>query len=862
MQKDISQIYNLCKRGCGKLNFDLWYKKLEDICEEFSNILVSQYHFERKLKEILSDLLSPLESLAFQMICNPPFVNYNIGLSLPAEPTYVNTINLDSSGVQCKIYMWRKSGYDYNQFDSVKANELLIRLVKNYWKSNLRDDKSKIPSFQYTTTFDLADRSIVTYLQEYPYICSFFCDLDKFKDVNDTHGEDTGDRVILEFSAILDRVTKPHAIAIHRSGDEFIILFPTNSPDQALLLAKEVMDQVVKYDFKVKVKVGTSAGIATINNTEIISYRELETRAEKAVKPGDKIKHRGMARLENIKNDNIQFPTFSEFNMCLAYCILKSNLNSNMPFESPWLNVITKKIYTLIKGKDILAISLTDSVKDLIEWIKPNLDNDIIRASLDSFKDYSPVFSMIDIAFAVCYGIFWAVFFNDLANVSDKNIVLKFNKSKDGFQIIIMPDDYILLQFGAVKEDTEEFQLGGFIYNNTKDSVIDSKLALLIKIGHSELNLPSSLFEEVIVVDDRPTRGGGLPDFWEATIARLVARIEGNANIQAIYVMGGIEFGKETINKLQHVELWSSNIQQIAYKTGMSIQSIQVAQERIGNKVIVPADKESLINHLKDIYQSEYKLEPVYQPTISQKQNRFLHRELNINQIALGRNDGCRVKTIAEAYPVVVEIVRQALTDPIKDQAGEELKELVDFKVHLTNPTQDQIPAFYINEEKSLNDYFKKEFLSDQGLFGSEFQKTGQLQAVLNHLEKTITDLNLQFATRRAILIIPHKVNRDDLAPLGLVSIRCIPRFTHTKVILSYSYTWRTVETLVGFPYSIFGSVKYSEYLTEEVKKRIPPSFSRQIELGEVSYIAHSLHIFMDDYGQNIARRIVDDASY
>jgi hypothetical protein len=56
--------------------------------------------------------------------------------------------------------------------------------------------------------------------------------------------------------------------------------------------------------------------------------------------------------------------------------------------------------------------------------------------------------------------------------------------------------------------------------------------------------------------------------------------------------------------------------------------------------------------------------------------------------------------------------------------------------------------------------------------------------------------------------------------------------------------------------------VKYSEQLTNLLKERLSPEVARQIEFGTVSYIAHSLHFFLDDYGQNIARQIVDEASY
>jgi len=101
----------------------------------------------------------------------------------------------------------------------------------------------------------------------------------------------------------------------------------------------------------------------------------------------------------------------------------------------------------------------------------------------------------------------------------------------------------------------------------------------------------------------------------------------------------------------------------------------------------------------------------------------------------------------------------------------------------------------------------------------------------------------------------------QDLSPLGLVSIRIIPAFTGARTVLHFSFTWRTVEAFVGFPYSIYGSVCYAQRLVQLVRARLAPEPARVVDAGQVSYIAHSLHFFLDTYGQNIARRIIDEAS-
>jgi hypothetical protein len=98
------------------------------------------------------------------------------------------------------------------------------------------------------------------------------------------------------------------------------------------------------------------------------------------------------------------------------------------------------------------------------------------------------------------------------------------------------------------------------------------------------------------------------------------------------------------------------------------------------------------------------------------------------------------------------------------------------------------------------------------------------------------------------------------VAPLGLVCVRIIPRISATRSRFDFSFVWRTVEVLVGFPYSLYGSVKFSEHLTSLLRKGLSAD-GYPIEMGEVSYIAQSLHMFGDEYGQIIAQRIVNDAS-
>lgn len=56
-------------------------------------------------------------------------------------------------------------------------------------------------------------------------LCLAFCDIDHFKIVNDTHGHETGDRVIQMIAQALSRASNDNCHVARQGGDEFVLLF-------------------------------------------------------------------------------------------------------------------------------------------------------------------------------------------------------------------------------------------------------------------------------------------------------------------------------------------------------------------------------------------------------------------------------------------------------------------------------------------------------------------------------------------------------------------------------------------------------------------------------------------------------------
>ena len=118
-----------------------------------------------------------------------------------------------------------------------------------------------------------------------------FIDLDGFKEINDTHGHDAGDIVLIESAQRLENTIRNMDIAARVGGDEFIVLL-TNVKEESSIssIAQKIIDKL-NTDIKVSkqmVHVGASIGIASfpkdandidtlIKNADTAMYRAKES---------------------------------------------------------------------------------------------------------------------------------------------------------------------------------------------------------------------------------------------------------------------------------------------------------------------------------------------------------------------------------------------------------------------------------------------------------------------------------------------------------------------------------------------------------------------------------------------------------
>ena len=92
-----------------------------------------------------------------------------------------------------------------------------------------------------------------------------FMDLDRFKNINDSMGHDSGDRLLCQVAERLVSCTREGDSVARLGGDEFVVLLPgLNSPQQAVRLASEMMS-LLKEPFMIdgnESYIGLSIGVS------------------------------------------------------------------------------------------------------------------------------------------------------------------------------------------------------------------------------------------------------------------------------------------------------------------------------------------------------------------------------------------------------------------------------------------------------------------------------------------------------------------------------------------------------------------------------------------------------------------------
>lgn len=89
-------------------------------------------------------------------------------------------------------------------------------------------------------------------------------DIDDFKNVNDRFGHLVGDKVLKEFAQIINSNIRPNDIAGRWGGEEFCLILPNTSLNEAIILLERLRQSISYYDFGIEENLTCSFGVSIL----------------------------------------------------------------------------------------------------------------------------------------------------------------------------------------------------------------------------------------------------------------------------------------------------------------------------------------------------------------------------------------------------------------------------------------------------------------------------------------------------------------------------------------------------------------------------------------------------------------------
>ena len=134
------------------------------------------------------------------------------------------------------------------------------RTERRYRHAALHDALTRLPNRR--ALFEQGAEALARARREGRDMALLMCDLDWFKRINDEHGHDAGDRVLVLFAEILRSRVRAGDLCARIGGEEFVVLAPDLGPLSTLDLADRIRRTLAEQAFPAAGRLSVSIGIA------------------------------------------------------------------------------------------------------------------------------------------------------------------------------------------------------------------------------------------------------------------------------------------------------------------------------------------------------------------------------------------------------------------------------------------------------------------------------------------------------------------------------------------------------------------------------------------------------------------------
>ncbi len=145
-----------------------------------------------------------------------------------------------------------------------ELEHLNIKLQEQLTYTHYIANHDKLTSLCNRYMFDESLDKEIKRAKRYAHPLSFIIlDLDYFKDINDTYGHQTGDKILIELAGILLENIRDIDIVARWGGEEFVIILPDTDKEQGRALAEKLCGIVQAHTFGERISLTCSFGVTS-----------------------------------------------------------------------------------------------------------------------------------------------------------------------------------------------------------------------------------------------------------------------------------------------------------------------------------------------------------------------------------------------------------------------------------------------------------------------------------------------------------------------------------------------------------------------------------------------------------------------
>lgn len=206
----------------------------------------------------------------------------------------LNSFIFPISGYYLLIFEQHRLTYSELITKMSKLNDEIVNMTRELEKKNAQLKEAlttikKIMNKDYLTGIlnrkgfeSMLKREISFALRHKLPLSVVMIDIDYFKEINDTYGHETGDKVLKIFAKTLKKSIRQEDILGRLGGEEFVIAFPNTNIEQALSAAERIRQKIEKMKIKaINGNITASFGITELLSTD--DERSILKRADDAL---------------------------------------------------------------------------------------------------------------------------------------------------------------------------------------------------------------------------------------------------------------------------------------------------------------------------------------------------------------------------------------------------------------------------------------------------------------------------------------------------------------------------------------------------------------------------------------------------